>query len=146
MFQGTGFSRDGIPTFLAENSPKSHENADSAIKITGIRFKILYSGEEKVIILGRGITPPLIFALEGKNPRVVCDFKGTDLGSGIASEIKTGGKFIKMIRTGLHKGGGGKVRVVLDLSPEESYEVEQTFYKNQHTYELIIKPEKSISQ
>ena len=129
---------------VAENPSKSYVSQKTANKITGIRFEVLYSEEERVIISGTGISPPKIFALEGENPRVVCDFKGMDLSNSISRKISTKGKFIKMIRTALYKAEGGKVRVVLDLSPERSYEVEQTFYKNKDAYELIIKPEKPM--
>ena len=133
---------DGI--FFAENESKPPPSPQTVNTITGINFEVLHSGKEKVVISGTGISPPHIFALEGENPRVVCDFKGTDLVHGIRRAIITNGRLIKKIRTGLSKDGGGKVRVVLDLSPEGCYEVEQTFYRTKHIYELIIKPDKSI--
>ena len=129
--------------FFAENVPKSPPSTQAVNTITEISFEILHSGQEKVIISGTGISPPHIFALEGESPRVVCDFKGTELAHGVGRAIITNGRLIRKIRTGLSKDDGGKVRVVLDLSPEGSYEVEQTFYKTKHTYELIIKPDKS---
>ncbi|MFC1883220.1 AMIN domain-containing protein [Thermodesulfobacteriota bacterium] len=137
-------SRSMAPIFLAENNGQSPGNPKAPGKITTIKIKILYSGEEKVLISGNGISPPKIFALEGEKPRVVCDFKGVGLGPDVEKKIEVDGKFIKMIRTAAYENEGGKVRVVLDLSPEGSYEVEQTFFKKQNIYELIVKPEKAI--
>jgi hypothetical protein len=140
----TGNSRLIAPIFLAEKNRQSPGDKTALGKITEIKIKILYSGEEKVIISGNGISPPEIFALEGKKPRVVCDFNGIGLGPAVKNKIEVGGKFIKTIRTALYENKGGKVRVVLDLSPKGSYEVEQTFFKKQNIYELTIKPEKTV--
>lgn len=112
---------------------------DSSQKILyDIQF-VLNNQEERIVFKLSGFNPPNSFALEEDIPKVVCDFKNTELGKGVSKVIKVGGNLIDQIRIGVHKGKETKTRVVLDLKPHKSYEVEQLFFKKDNTYVLIFK-------
>ena len=81
--------------------------------------------------------PPLVFGIEKGNPRVVCDFLDTVLGSDIETTIQTRGMFVSRIRTALHPSPA-KVRVVLDLVPNKNYDLQQVFFKEDNLFVIII--------
>lgn len=89
--------------------------------------------------------PPTVSAIEKENPRVLCDFKNMSLADGVRESIAASGKFVKHIRAEKYKNPD-KVRIVLDLSPERDYDLQQVFFKNDNLFVLIVNelPEKKI--
>jgi hypothetical protein len=81
--------------------------------------------------------PPIVSAVEKDNPRVVCDFMAMDMGKGVEENIYANGKYVERIRTEKHQKPD-KVRVVLDLSPDRDYDLQQVFFKNDNLFVLII--------
>jgi len=107
-------------------------------EVTDIQVKITPEGDEKVIFTMSGFYTPEIFALEEAIPKVVCDFTDVNLGEKIKEhQIDVDGSFIKRVRIGVHEGE--KVRVVLDLSPNKDYDVEQLFLREDNIYVLTFK-------
>ncbi|MFH0812237.1 MAG: AMIN domain-containing protein [Pseudomonadota bacterium] len=103
-----------------------------------IQFKKISANEEKVIFLLNGFYPPEIFALKGEKPRVVCDFINLRLENTVKRQIDTNGDFIQCIRVGIHPSASSKVRVVLDLVPYQSYDIQQIFFRKDNTFVLIV--------
>ena len=66
---------------------------------------------------------PKTFAIERKRPRLVCDFFGVKLDNKVKYLIKVHGGSIKTIRVGIHLSPVPKTRVVLDLQPDQDYEI-----------------------
>jgi hypothetical protein len=83
--------------------------------------------------------PPETFALEGEKPRLICDFFAASLHKDIDREIEVNGDLIKKIRIGRHENPEKKVRIVMDLVPDQEYVVEHIFYKKEKLYTLVIK-------
>ncbi|MGR0481368.1 MAG: AMIN domain-containing protein [Candidatus Electronema sp. V4] len=81
--------------------------------------------------------PPVVFGLEEKKPRVVCDFQGTAAGERLPESIPADGKHVRGIRIERDEAGR-KIRVVLDLAPNSSYDLQQVFFKNDNLFVLII--------
>ncbi|MCI5132026.1 MAG: AMIN domain-containing protein, partial [Candidatus Electrothrix sp. EH2] len=81
--------------------------------------------------------PPIVFGIEEGTPRVVCDFKDTAAGRDIPESLKTAGKFIQKIRVGEQKEEN-KLRVVLDLVLNYSYDLQQVFFKEENLFVIII--------
>ena len=115
---------------------KSSNKKDSAIRfiqeIRSIKPEISSEKEEKVNFIINGYYQPETFILNEGNPRVVCDFINTRLGSGISRLIKVNGSIIQQIRIGIYKGFSPKVRVVVDLVPDQDYEVKALFFKKEY--------------
>ena len=86
--------------------------------------------------------PPSVHGVEEGIPRVICDFKDTQLAETAGSLIKTDGKYVKVIRISKSKKPD-KVRVVLDLEPNKSYDLQQVFFKEEQLFVLIINTVKS---
>lgn len=112
---------------------------DEPKKIEGIRFEDGPAGEEKIIFSLNGFYPPKTFALDEEVPKVVCDFINTRLGPDLGNSIAVGGNLVRKIRIGYHESPEKKVRVVIDLSPDQKYSVEQVFYKKTNLYTLTFK-------
>lgn len=81
--------------------------------------------------------PPVVFGIEEGLPRVVCDFKDTRADSAIKETIKADGQYVKTIRVGRHKNPD-KVRVVIDLEPNNNYDLQQVFFKEDNLFVLIV--------
>ena len=102
-----------------------------------ITFESTANDSEMVLFKLNDFYPPLVFGIEKGNPRVVCDFLDTVLGSDIETTIQTRGMFVSRIRTALHPSPA-KVRVVLDLVPNKNYDLQQVFFKEDNLFVIII--------
>ena len=93
---------------------------------------------EKVFIHANGKFSPMVFALEGENPKSVIDIKNVDTFRKDQSKILVNGELIKQIRTHLHEDSK-TLRIVLDLSPDyKHYRVNQFFYESENIYSLEV--------
>jgi len=81
--------------------------------------------------------PPTVSAVEKDKPRVFCDFMEMALGKKVQENIAAKGKYVQRIRTTKHKKPN-KVQVVLELSPDRDYDLQQVFFKNDNLFVLII--------
>ncbi|BHH84003.1 AMIN domain-containing protein [Desulforhopalus sp. 52FAK] len=81
--------------------------------------------------------PPTVSALEKNKPRILCDFKNMRLSRDVQTTIDAKGKYVEGIRTAYH-ADKDKVRVVLDLSPDRDYDLQQVFFKNDNLFVLIV--------
>ena len=104
-----------------------------------IRFEKGENGEERVLFVLDGNSPPKTFAIEGKKPRLVCDFIGLKLDKKVKNLIKVDGRLIKAIRMGIHLSPTPKIRVVLDLQPDQDYEIRQAFFFEKNIYAVVLR-------
>ena len=81
--------------------------------------------------------PPVVFGIEEGVPRVVCDFKGTTAEAGVRNRINANGRYVRTIRVGRHRNPD-KIRVVLDLEPNNNYDLQQVFFKDDNLFVIII--------
>ena len=81
--------------------------------------------------------PPIVFGIEEGLPRVVCDFKNTRADASLKETIKTNGRYVKAIRIGRHKKPD-KIRVVIDLEPNNNYDLQQVFFKEDNLFVIIV--------
>ena len=92
---------------------------------------------EMVMFKLNGFHPPAVHGVEEGIPRVICDFSNTKLLQAAKNPIKTNGKFVKMIRT-LSFKKPEKVRVMIDLEPNRSYDLQQVFFKEDNLFVLFV--------
>ena len=81
--------------------------------------------------------PPEVRGVEEGIPRVICDFKETGLADTAKNLIKTDGQHVKVIRISKTRNPE-KVRVVLDLVPNRSYDLQQVFFKEDNLFVIIV--------
>ncbi|MCI5137086.1 MAG: AMIN domain-containing protein [Candidatus Electrothrix sp. AR1] len=105
--------------------------------LTSITFDNNSNRGEMVLFKLNEFHPPIVFGIEEGTPRVVCDFKDTAVAKDIPESLKTAGKYIRQIRVGNDKGEK-KVRIVLDLVPNYSYDLQQVFFKEENLFVIII--------
>jgi hypothetical protein len=109
--------------------------------LSDIQNEIISNNKEKVTFKLSGDYPPETFVIDIEQPKIVCDFKGLLIGSGIGRIIKVNGALIEQIRVAYHEKPVAKVRVVVDLSPKRKYKIARTFYRQSHIFELTIQSE-----
>ena len=124
-------------SILVFSSTKKNARENGKV-LREVRFKQEDNGQEKVVFMLSGFYPPETFALEGDRPRIVCDFYGVRMGSGVEGPIRVGKNFVKEIRFGVYKEDIPKVRAVLDLVPGKDYAVKQFFFKEDNAYTIIL--------
>lgn len=124
------------------------ENVENNARLLGISFDDSSSRGEMVLFHLNDFYPPLVSAIEKDNPRVLCDFMNMQLGEAVEESIFANGKYVERIRAA-HHDDPSKVRVVLDLSPDRDYDLQQVFFKNDNLFVLIINelsPEKEAGK
>ncbi len=122
---GTG--RAGTATPGATAGPVLHS----------IRFDKSSNRGEMVLFKLSEFHPPVVFGIEEGVPRVVCDFKGTTADAGVKNRISADGRYVRAIRVGRHHNPD-KIRVVLDLAPNNNYDLQQVFFKDDNLFVIIV--------
>ena len=127
------------PAPLVKEPPQVKPSAGTApdtVLSTVIFDKNSNRGEMVMFRLNK-FHPPVVFGLEEKKPRVVCDFQDTAAGERLPESIPADGKHVRGIRIE-RDAVGHKIRVVLDLAPNNSYDLQQVFFKNDNLFVVII--------
>ena len=87
--------------------------------------------------------PPKVFGIEEGIPRVVCDFSTTRAGKKLPQSIETNGRWVKAIRIGRYSNPD-RVRVVIDLAPNNNYDLQQVFFKEENLFVIIVNTAPSL--
>ena len=114
---------------------------EESVSIRDITFRKAPNGMEVVFIHSNRFFKPVIFALEGRRPRLVVDIKGTSYIKQGLSTISVGGALIRQIRSHLSQDSK-KLRIVLDLDPSKDFVTNQIFYDKNNIYSLEVIEEK----
>ncbi len=84
-----------------------------------------------------GFYPPVLRSIETGSPQVICEFTNLQVAPALEGPIKISGRFVKAIR--LDKAAdGSKVRVFVELEPNQSYDLQQVFFKEDNFFVLIV--------
>ncbi len=92
---------------------------------------------EMVLFNLDGFRPPTVFGVEKGHPKVICEFKDTRGADNLAGSINADGKYVRKIRTS-RDTTANKVRVIIDLAPGNSYDLQQVFFKEDNLFVLIV--------
>lgn len=120
------------PSSSAPASPK-----ETPLEVKNITVKFEPAGHERVVIDFNRDAAPELFSIEGKEPRVVIDVVNVSSVRQGLTRIDVRGKLIRQIRSSLDHASR-RLRIVVDLSPSVSYEVEPAFYRAEKIYVLDI--------
>lgn len=120
-------------TFIAA----AEDQAAVPLEIKDIKFKLKEDGKEVVYIYSNRDFAPSVFALNGRNPRLVIDIKDLPAYKQGPSKIVVNGRFIRQIRTHFHDKSK-KLRVVLDHDPSMNYVVNQIFFEAEKVYVIEV--------
>lgn len=130
------FAITAVLFFLLATPLSGAEKSDALLEeITFIRKS---GTEETVTFRLNGPHIPKVFTIKGETPKIVFDFYDTTPTPSIKGMIKSNGNLVTAIRSGMHKDGRRKTRVVLDLAPAGSYDFSQDFDKQRHTLRITI--------
>jgi len=105
--------------------------------LSSITFDNSTNRGEMVLFKLNKFHSPIVFGVEEGAPRIVCEFKDTTAADDLPKVIKADGKYVHTIRIGREKTPQ-KVRVVLDLAPSNSYDLQQVFFKDDNLFVIII--------
>ncbi|MDD2463265.1 MAG: AMIN domain-containing protein [Desulfobulbus sp.] len=129
------------PPEAASESSSEPETVAAPVKsdpeLESIKFDPSSPKGEMVMFKLNGFFPPSVHGVEEGIPRVICDFNNTKLTGSTKKLIKTEGKFVRSIRTSKTKKPE-KVRVVIDLEPNRSYDLQQVFFKDDNLFVIIV--------
>jgi len=120
-------------------SSKTSTVSGSSRKILKIVPDLTSPPAEMITIVLTGFFPPETQVIEGKTPKIICDFPNVLMERTIKRMIPINGKYVLQVRTGIHPQPEPKSRVVIDLVPSHDYEVEQLFYEKDNRYSMIIR-------
>ena len=84
-----------------------------------------------------GFYAPKISAIEEGLPQVICEYSDMAMESKVPRIIPAEGKFVKTIRI---TGDAAKknIRIVLELQPNKSYDLQQVYFKDDQIFVLIV--------
>ncbi len=117
--------------------PAAAIGAGAGPLIESIRFDGNSPKGEMVLFKLNDFHPPTIHGVEEGIPRIICDFNNTKLAESAKNTIKADGKFVKVIRITKNKTPD-RIRVVLDLEPNRSYDLQQVFFKEDNLFVIIV--------
>lgn len=132
-----------VPPFVSDKAIKTEPAPESApvgvapAQLLDISFDDSSDKGEMVLFHLNDFHPPSVSAVEKDTPRVLCDFMAMGLGKGIQETILANGKYVESIHTKKLKNPD-KVQVVLELTPDRDYDLQQVFFKNDNLFVLII--------
>jgi hypothetical protein len=134
------------PTASEEKSakdtpPQKMEMESQSVDVRNITFKAAGDGKELLFIEFDRFYTPTISGIEGKEPRIILEIKNASSLRGDWAAIKTGGHFIRQIRSRMDSQTRAAL-IVLDMAPEMDYFVSQAFYKKENIYSLEISEKK----
>jgi hypothetical protein len=135
---GTSIKKPAQPQSIAStpaNQPKVKKNAMPVLQ--SVTFDNTSNRGEMIQFKLSEFHPPIVFGIEEGLPRVVCDFKNTRMDSLLKNLIKTKGRYVKAIRIGRHNNPE-KIRVVIDLEPNNNYDLQQVFFKEDNLFVIIV--------
>jgi hypothetical protein len=130
---------------VTENEAKQTAPADSAktasVAVEPVLLDVSFDGSsdkgELVQFKLNDFFAPTVSAIEEGAPRVLCDFAGMKMDPNVRALIPAGGKYVDTIRVVQHHDPE-KIRIVLDLQPNHSYDLQQVFFKEENTFVLIV--------
>lgn len=118
------FFRLTLPFFLLCGTVTAAQSA----QLQKIDHRVVSAGTEEVVLSFDAVVEPRVFSMGGSQPRLVFDFEGVGL-QRVGKRLAPGARLVKDVRMGVHREGGMKTRLVLDLgSPQEirhSYSVDK---------------------
>ncbi|MBU1565993.1 MAG: AMIN domain-containing protein [Proteobacteria bacterium] len=132
-------------TVAAPVTPPTPAAKTESPRLLDVSFDDSSSKGEMVLFHLTNFTPPTVSAVEKDNPKVFCDFIGVELGKTVEENIAAKGKYVERINTS-KQSKPDKIRVVLNLTPNRDYDLQQIFFKKDNLFVLIVNelpPEKS---
>ncbi len=120
-----------------EATPVVAQTATAVPTILDVTFDDSSNRGEMVLLRLNDFYPPTVSAIEKDTPRVLCEFPNMKLGQDVQSDIPANGKYVERIRI-QQDDETAKVKVVLDLSPDRDYDLQQVFFKNDNLFVLIV--------
>lgn len=122
---------------MAEEPQSAPVDVSQTPQLLEISFDDSSNRGEMVLFRLNDFFPPSVSAIEKENPRVLCDFMDMKLVKGVQEDIVANGKYVERIRAEIHQNPD-KIQVVLDLSPDRDYDLQQVFFKNDNLFVLIV--------
>ena len=124
---------------MADALPESFEKKipEAEALLIDVSFENTSNKGEMVLFKLNGFYPPTVQGYEEGPPRVVCEFSGARLGEKVVKNQVTHGEYVKHVRVEQVEGGGS-LRVTLELVPDNDYDLQQVFFKEDNLFVVIV--------
>lgn len=119
--------------------PPDMDNSPPSKLIHAIRTVTSRENEIRVIFELNGNHPPDVSATEGRNPRVICEFKGVGLEKSIDTPILVAGDIVEQIMVDIPDTNRELIRIELDLVGGSDYAVKQLFFEKNNNFVVIVR-------
>ena len=108
------------------------------VRIVRVEFESAFSAERIRIHLDGPVLPDLFTIDKIPPPRVVCDFDGVLMVSGLAREMDLQGRMIRKVRIGQEERPYPRTRVVLEMDKNLAGRIEQEFFEKESLFVLTV--------
>ena len=105
--------------------------------LTDVSYENTSDKGEMVLFKLNGFYPPTVSGKEENTPLVICDFPGARLGKEVRLEQEIHGKFIQQVDVKKIEGSD-IVRVTIELTPNNNYDLQQVFFKEDNLFIIIV--------
>lgn len=126
-----------VPVIEASDTPAQPEPTKGQSVLTSVTFDATNPLGEMVLLKVRSFQPPTIFGVQEGSPSVVCNFTDIQANDGISDNITANGKYIKNIRVKKDQTEN-TIKVVLELTADNSYDLQQVFFKEDNLFVIIV--------
>lgn len=126
------FFRLILPFFLLGGAATAAQSA----QLQKIDHRVVSAGTEEVVLSFDAVVEPRVFSMGGSQPRIVFDFEGVGL-QRVGKRLAPEAHLVKDIRMGIHREGGVKTRLVLDLGPPK--EIKHSYSVDKRHNQLVIR-------
>ncbi len=120
----------------AASGPVSGISPPAGISPNDFKHDLVEEKDRVCIRMNRFFIPE-VFSLVESKPRIVVDIPDVHRWEG-TDRREVNGPLVKRIRTYLHRDED-RLRVVLDLLPADAYAIDQTYYRGENVFCIVVK-------
>ena len=121
----------------ATKKPATKKPLKEGPKLVDVSYERSTNDKEMVLFQLNGFYPPMVYSAESNELLVVCEFDNGVVEDGVEPVLETGGEFIDTVEVRSMEAPR-KIRVLLTLRGDATYDLKQVFFKEDNLFVVII--------
>ncbi|MFN2353077.1 MAG: AMIN domain-containing protein [Desulfopila sp.] len=121
----------------ATKKPATKKPLKEGPKLVDVSYERSTNDKEMVLFQLNGFYPPMVYSAESNELLVVCEFDNGVVEDGVEPVLETGGVFINTVEVRSMEAPR-KIRVLLTLRGNATYDLKQVFFKEDNLFVVII--------